>query len=113
MNVGGTRQLAELGAPIVYYSTDYVFDGRKAEPYVESDAPNPISVYGRTKLYGEAAGLAAFLMDADAGRYREPLVAYLEAIYAGRDKVETLAEVTGLSNDELDSAYRRFMQSVP
>jgi dTDP-4-dehydrorhamnose reductase len=55
VNVGGTRQLAELGAPIVYYSTDYVFDGRKAEPYVESDAPNPISVYGRTKLYGEAA----------------------------------------------------------
>jgi dTDP-4-dehydrorhamnose reductase len=55
VNVGGTRHAAELGAPIVYYSTDYVFDGRKAEPYVESDAPNPLSVYGRTKLHGEAA----------------------------------------------------------
>jgi dTDP-4-dehydrorhamnose reductase len=55
VNVGGTRHAAELGAPLVYYSTDYVFDGRKREPYVESDAPNPLSAYGRTKLYGEAA----------------------------------------------------------
>jgi dTDP-4-dehydrorhamnose reductase len=55
VNVGGTRHAAELGAPIVYFSTDYVFDGRKSDPYVETDAPNPISAYGRTKLYGEAA----------------------------------------------------------
>jgi dTDP-4-dehydrorhamnose reductase len=55
VNVGGTRHVAELGAPLVYYSTDYVFDGRKTEPYVESDPPNPLSAYGRTKLHGEAA----------------------------------------------------------
>jgi dTDP-4-dehydrorhamnose reductase len=55
VNVGGTRHVAELGAPLVYYSTDYVFDGRKGEAYVESDAPNPLSAYGRTKLYGEGA----------------------------------------------------------
>jgi len=55
VNVGGTRHVAELGAPLVYYSTDYVFDGRKSEPYVESDAPNPLSAYGRTKAHGEAA----------------------------------------------------------
>jgi dTDP-4-dehydrorhamnose reductase len=55
VNVGGTAHAAELGAPLVYYSTDYVFDGTKHEPYVESDAPNPLSVYGRTKLHGEAA----------------------------------------------------------
>jgi len=54
-NVGGTRHVAELGAPLVYYSTDYIFDGRKSEPYLESDPPNPLSAYGRTKLYGEAA----------------------------------------------------------
>jgi dTDP-4-dehydrorhamnose reductase len=55
VNVGGTQHVAELGAPLVYFSTDYVFDGRKNEPYVESDGPNPLSVYGRTKLHGEAA----------------------------------------------------------
>jgi dTDP-4-dehydrorhamnose reductase len=55
VNVGGTRHVAELGAPLVYYSTDYVFDGRKGDPYVESDPPNPVSAYGRTKLFGEAA----------------------------------------------------------
>ncbi|HEY2074316.1 MAG TPA: dTDP-4-dehydrorhamnose reductase [Gaiellaceae bacterium] len=55
VNVGGTQHAAELGAPLVYYSTDYVFDGRKREPYVESDPPSPASAYGRTKLHGEAA----------------------------------------------------------
>lgn len=55
VNVGGTQHVASLGAPLVYYSSDYVFDGRKQEPYVESDGPDPLSAYGRTKLHGEAA----------------------------------------------------------
>jgi dTDP-4-dehydrorhamnose reductase len=52
-NVEGTRNVAALGAPIVYYSTDYVFDGAKREPYVESDEPAPLGAYGRSKLLGE------------------------------------------------------------
>jgi dTDP-4-dehydrorhamnose reductase len=55
VNVGGTKHVAELGAPLVYYSTDYVFDGHKREPYVESDSPNPQSAYARSKAHGEAA----------------------------------------------------------
>jgi dTDP-4-dehydrorhamnose reductase len=53
-NVEGTRNVASLGAPVVYYSTDYAFDGSKREPYVESDRPAPLSEYGRSKLEGEA-----------------------------------------------------------
>jgi dTDP-4-dehydrorhamnose reductase len=55
VNVGGTQHAAELGKELVTFSTDYVFDGEKREPYVESDAPSPRSVYGRTKLLSEAA----------------------------------------------------------
>ena len=63
VNVGGTANAAALGAPLVAYSSDYVFDGRKREPYVESDGPNPLGAYGRTKLHGEgAAGERAWVV---------------------------------------------------
>ena len=55
VNVAGVAHAAALKAPLVTFSTDYVFDGRKRSPYVESDGPNPASAYGRTKLHGEAA----------------------------------------------------------
>lgn len=63
VNDTGAAQLAaaaaRAGASIVYPSSDYVFDGTKASPYLESDMPSPISAYGRSKLGGEVSVAAA------------------------------------------------------
>jgi dTDP-4-dehydrorhamnose reductase len=59
VNAEGPRLLAleakKIGAMLVHFSTDYVFDGLKRAPYIETDPPNPVNVYGRTKLAGEQA----------------------------------------------------------
>lgn len=49
------EEAAKLQAKLIHFSTDYVYDGKKATPYVESDETNPLSVYGQTKLAGEEA----------------------------------------------------------
>jgi len=62
LNAEAVGTLAEtceaLGATLVHFSTDYVFDGAKTSPYTESDAPAPLSVYAESKLAGERLALA-------------------------------------------------------
>jgi dTDP-4-dehydrorhamnose reductase len=98
VNVGGTQHVASLGAPLVYFSTDYVFDGAKREPYVESDAPNPQSVYGRTKLLGEgAAGEEAWIVRSSwlFGRTGHNFVRTMLRLGAERDEVAVVDDQRG------------------
>jgi len=64
LNASAVGQMARWAAarsvPFVNFSSDYVFDGTKRTPYVESDEPNPINTYGNSKLAGEVEGLAAY-----------------------------------------------------
>ena len=57
VNAIGVKNVAlackEINCPVIYISTDYVFDGKKKEPYIETDLPNPLNEYGLSKLHGE------------------------------------------------------------
>ena len=67
INAIGPGVLAEeankINAVLVHYSTDYVFDGTKGSPYIETDQPNPLNLYGQTKLEGEQAIAASGCMN--------------------------------------------------
>jgi dTDP-4-dehydrorhamnose reductase len=90
VNAEGARYVAlaaaEVGASVVYPSTDYVFDGDKGAPYVESDIPRPLSAYGRSKAAGEAETAAA------NPRYYIVRSSWLFGT-AGRNFVETMLAV--------------------
>jgi dTDP-4-dehydrorhamnose reductase len=104
-NAGGARNVAgaaaEVGAEVVYVSTDYVFDGEKGEPYTECDAANPLNVYGASKLAGEEAVRSvlphsfivrsAWLFGAAGGNF---VAAILKAA-AGRDTLRVVGDQFG------------------
>jgi dTDP-4-dehydrorhamnose reductase len=115
VNVGGTQHAAEVGAPLVYFSSDYVFDGSKRTPYVESDAPNPLSAYGRTKLHGEAAaGENAWIVRSSwlFGWTSANFVRTMLRLGAERDEVSVVGDQRGCPTyvGHLAAAVRRLVE---
>jgi dTDP-4-dehydrorhamnose reductase len=97
VNVEGTRNVAALGAPVVYYSTDYVFDGQKREPYLESDVPRPLSVYGQSKLAGEGEVREGWIVRSSwlFGWTGKNFVRTMLALGAERDEVAVVDDQRG------------------
>jgi dTDP-4-dehydrorhamnose reductase len=92
---------ARLGALVLHYSTDYVFDGRKDGAYREDDLPNPQNVYGRSKLAGERALMAAnprhlilrtsWVLGAHGGNFARTML----RLAAERDRLDVVADQHG------------------
>jgi dTDP-4-dehydrorhamnose reductase len=114
VNAIGTRNVAALGGPLVYYSTDYVFDGSKREPYVESDEPNPLSAYGRTKLEGEDEVREGWIVRSSwlFGSTGTNFVRTMLALGASRDEVAVVADQVGCPTyvGHLAEATRRLLE---
>jgi dTDP-4-dehydrorhamnose reductase len=99
-----------FGIPLVHISTDYVFDGCKGAPYVESDAPSPLNAYGRSKLAGEqgvAAGNSRHLILRTSwvySPYRRNFVRTILRLASERDRLTIVADQRGCPTAAQDVA---------
>jgi dTDP-4-dehydrorhamnose reductase len=122
VNGRGTEHVMEAaraaGAYVVYVSTDYVFDGTKPEPYLEDDEPNPQSVYGQSKLAGEAAiddDCAIVRTSWVCGRYGPNMVKTVLRLATEHDTLRFVADQRGHPTFAADLAVMlaRFVDERP
>ena len=105
INVTAVQILAEeaarLGAALIHFSTDYVYDGTKKNPYVEHDELNPVSIYGKSKLAGEAAiravGLPHLILRTSwvYGAYGKNFLKTILRLAAERDALRIVGDQVG------------------
>lgn len=96
VNRDGARNVARAaGAPVLYPSTDYVFDGTKAGPYVESDPVAPLSTYGRSKLEGEEGNDLVVRTSWLFGPYGPNFVETMLALAGRRDELRVVEDQVG------------------
>ncbi len=124
INAVAPRILAEearsLDALFVHYSTDYVFDGSKQEPWTEEDAPNPLSVYGATKLEGErgvqsaGGGFLIFRTSWVYGPHGHNFLFTMLRLARGRERLNIVDDQIGspTSSIELAEATRAVVDGV-
>lgn len=112
-NALGVRHVAEaarlVGAHLCHLSTDYVFDGDQAEPYVEWDRPNPRSIYGRSKLGGEAEldhGATLVRTSWVCGRHGANMVKAVLRLAAGHDELAFVDDQEGSPTVAADLAAK-------
>ena len=114
INDAGVKNLAEFsqrnGAKLIHFSTDYVFDGTKKEPYVETDLTNPISIYGKSKLAGELSiqnvSSEYFILRTSwlYGRYGNNFVKTMISLFNQRASVAVVADQVGSPTYTFDLA---------
>lgn len=116
VNAVGTKNVTtaceEIGCPVLYISTDYVFDGTKEEPYMESDEPNPLNEYGLSKLNGER--FVSSLTDSFYivrtswlyGKSGKNFVETISRLLSDRDEIRVINDQTSSPTYTLDLALK-------
>ena len=111
------QEAARLGAALIHFSTDYVYDGTKKTPYVETDEVNPVSVYGKSKLAGEeairAVGLPHLILRTSwvYGAYGKNFLKTILRLAAERDALCIVGDQVGAptSSESIANAVAQLM----